>query len=169
MGGRSIEKLSTLLKFTLRSTTICPKVYPWPSTCRDLARGCIRLLLDQNGLRSYERIMLSLDRLIRLSLPCNDLLANIRNLSPSLQMGRFPIHNVLEWLKTFPQPPLDIIDCWQGCLEYLDECCQRSHPGTSDYPTFKEYEARWTEFQKQMASRCRQEIQLWDVRIVAQS
>ncbi|KAJ7437013.1 hypothetical protein FB451DRAFT_181054 [Mycena latifolia] len=54
MGGRSIKKLSILLKFTLQSTTICPEVYPWPSTCRDLARGCTRLLLDHDRFPTYQ-------------------------------------------------------------------------------------------------------------------
>ncbi|KAJ7450411.1 hypothetical protein FB451DRAFT_1285886 [Mycena latifolia] len=54
LGDRSSEKLCNLLKFTLQSTTICPEVYPWPSTCRDLSRGCIRLQLDQEGLPNYQ-------------------------------------------------------------------------------------------------------------------
>ncbi|KAJ7436932.1 hypothetical protein FB451DRAFT_186152 [Mycena latifolia] len=156
MGGRSIKKLSVLLIFTLQSTTICPEVYLWPSTCRDLALGCTRLLLDQDGLSS--EIILSWANLIRLSPPCNDLLAAIRNLRPSWQMGGFNIHNVLEWLK----PPLDVIERWQRYLE----CRRAFHPGT---PTFKECEERWTEFRKQMASRRQQEIERWDRQIIAQS
>ncbi|KAJ7434145.1 hypothetical protein FB451DRAFT_303712 [Mycena latifolia] len=151
MGGRSIEKLSILLRFTLQSTTICPEVYPWPSTCIDLARGFTCLLLDQDGPPSYKKSVLLWTRLIRLSPPCDDLLADIRNLSPSLQMGGFNIHNVLEWLKTFSQPPLNIIKCWQRCLE----------EGSRGFygPIFKEYEELWTEFRKQMASRRQQEIE----------
>ncbi|KAJ7450439.1 hypothetical protein FB451DRAFT_722548 [Mycena latifolia] len=161
MGGRSIEKLCILLRFTLQSTTNCPEVYLWPSTCRDLARGCICLLPNQNGFPSYEKynIIAIWVRLIRLSPPCNDLLADIRNLWPLPKMDAFYIHNVLEWLKTFPQPPLDVIDRWQG---HLDDRRRASHSWTSYYLTFKKCEERWTEFQKQIASRHQQEIQRWD-------
>ncbi|KAJ7450445.1 hypothetical protein FB451DRAFT_722604 [Mycena latifolia] len=149
MGGRSIEKLSILLIFTLRSTTISPEIYPWPLTCRDLARGCIRLLLDQDG-PPIDRAVIFWAPLVRLSPPCDDLLADIRNFSPSLKMDAVDIlHNVLEWLKTFPQPPFDVIDRLQG---YLDEHHQCFHPGISYCPTFKECEERWTEFREQMAS-----------------
>ncbi|KAJ7450419.1 hypothetical protein FB451DRAFT_722387 [Mycena latifolia] len=165
MGGRSIEKLSILLRFTLQSTTICPEGYPWPSTCRDLARGCTRLLLDEDGLPSYRRPGAEVwSQLVRLSPACDDLLTDIRNLWPSPETGRFYIHNVLEWLKIFPQPPLDVTERWQKCLE---ECRRGFHQGTSYCPTFKECEEEWIEFRKQMASRRRQEIRRWNRRIVA--
>ncbi|KAJ7450474.1 hypothetical protein FB451DRAFT_722791 [Mycena latifolia] len=164
LGDRTSEKLCILLKFTLRSTENCPAVYPWPLTCRDLTRGCTRLLLDQDRFPNYQKIIPSWAKLIRLSLPCDDLLADIRNLWPSPNMGGFYIHNVLEWLKTFPQPPLDVTERWQKCLE---ECRQASHPGTSYYRQFKEYEARWAEFQKLMASRRQQKIEQLDGQIVA--
>ncbi|KAJ7450461.1 hypothetical protein FB451DRAFT_1527639 [Mycena latifolia] len=165
MGGRSIKKLSILLRIALQSTTICPEVYPWPSTCRDLARGCIRLLLYQDGLSLYEKTLTPLwAPLVRLSPPCDDLLADIRNLRPSRKMNGFYIHNVLEWLKihqTFPQPPLDVIECWQRCLEKYHRAVY--------YDTFKEYEEQWTDFRNQMASRRQQEIGRWDRQMVASS
>ncbi|KAJ7461902.1 hypothetical protein FB451DRAFT_1370983 [Mycena latifolia] len=132
----SIEQASILLRFTLRSTTICPEVYPWPSTCRDLARGCIRLLPDQDGLPVQSKtLILSWAKLIRLSPPCDDLLADIHDLSPSPEMDGFDIHNSLEWLKTFPQPPLDVVNRWQG---YLDK-----HRLNFYCPKFKKYEEWW--------------------------
>ncbi|KAJ7436928.1 hypothetical protein FB451DRAFT_186098 [Mycena latifolia] len=153
MGGRSSEKLSILLKFTLRSTTICSEVYPWPSTCRDVARGSICLLLDQDGLLSDEETAILWAPLVRLSPPCDDLLAHIRNVSPSPKMGGFCIHNVLEWLK----PPLEVTERWQRCLEE----CRRGSQRTSSYlfgSTSRECEVQWTDFRKQMASWHQQEI-----------
>ncbi|KAJ7461896.1 hypothetical protein FB451DRAFT_1370981, partial [Mycena latifolia] len=91
MGSWSIDKLSILLKFTLQSTTICPEVYPWPSICKDLAREFTRLLLDQDGPPSYNRTVILWALLVRLSPPCDDLLADIRNLWPSPNMGGFYI------------------------------------------------------------------------------
>ncbi|KAJ7434154.1 hypothetical protein FB451DRAFT_303788 [Mycena latifolia] len=160
LGHSSREKLFILWNFSLRSTTICPEVYPWPSTCRDLARGCVRLQLDQDGLPSSQRSNIEFwSQLVRLSPPCNDLLTDICNLSTSLEMDDFDIHNVLEWLKTFPQPPLDVIEHWQRCLEE----CRRAFHGS----TFKECEELWTDFREQMAYWCQQELGLWDRRIVA--
>ncbi|KAJ7450402.1 hypothetical protein FB451DRAFT_1374745 [Mycena latifolia] len=103
--------------------------------------------LQQVHVLTYRRTIILWALLIRLSPPCDDLLADIRNLWPSPNMGGFYIHNVLEWLKTFPQPPLDIIDRWQG---YLDKRRLNSYSST--------YEERWTEFRKQMASWHQREI-----------
>ncbi|KAJ7437017.1 hypothetical protein FB451DRAFT_181078 [Mycena latifolia] len=129
------KKIHALLNFTLRSTKICREVYPWPTTCRDLARGCIRLQNDfmpkvPEYCNYYVRYWA---RLARLTPPCSDLLADIRDFSPSFRPFEmsylFEIHDVLQWLKGLPQPPLDTIKCWQGyqkmigniSLQYSDE------------------------------------------------
>ncbi|KAJ6509802.1 hypothetical protein DFH09DRAFT_1198666, partial [Mycena vulgaris] len=95
LGEHGGDKIRALLNFTIRSTTICPEAYPWPTTCKDVARGCIRLLKFQD----YR-------------LP-----ADIRDFSPGV-FSCFDIHDVLQWLKGFPQPPLDVIEKWE---KYQDQ------------------------------------------------
>ncbi|KAJ6570485.1 hypothetical protein DFH09DRAFT_416927 [Mycena vulgaris] len=115
--GRAIQ---ALLKFTIQNPMICPEPYPWPTICRALARGWLRLLkCADSRLPDPQRISYPYwGRLVRLSPHCSDVLADIRNVSPLI--GRsvvcysyFDIHDVLQWLKGFPQPPLDMIKQWE--------------------------------------------------------
>ncbi|KAJ6523672.1 hypothetical protein DFH09DRAFT_1047135 [Mycena vulgaris] len=126
-GNNDEGKIHALLDFTIRSTTICPEAYPWPATCTDVARGCIRLLkVQDHTLPDHHRQWLNSlcwGRLVRLSPHCSDVLADIRNVSPLI--GRlvecysyFEIHDVLQWLKGFPQPPLDMIRQWETYQGY---------------------------------------------------
>ncbi|KAJ6509801.1 hypothetical protein DFH09DRAFT_1435549 [Mycena vulgaris] len=88
LGKNEEVEMQALLIYTIRSTTICPEAYPWPTTCRDVARGCIRLLkVQDHRLPDYH---------YRRVFSC------------------FDIHDILQWLKGFSQPPLDVIHQWEG-------------------------------------------------------
>ncbi|KAJ6570443.1 hypothetical protein DFH09DRAFT_1464110 [Mycena vulgaris] len=44
LGEAAGKSILALLDYAIQNTTICPEPYPWPTICRDLARGCFRLL-----------------------------------------------------------------------------------------------------------------------------
>ncbi|KAJ7280768.1 hypothetical protein C8J57DRAFT_1500974 [Mycena rebaudengoi] len=51
-------------------------------------------------------------------------------------------HSILQWLKTFPDPPLDLIDIWEDYL--MESCKAHSLHGTWDN---KSLEDRWRAWQ----------------------
>ncbi|KAJ6509809.1 hypothetical protein DFH09DRAFT_1435590 [Mycena vulgaris] len=123
-GNNDEGQIQALLEFTIQNPTICPEPYPWPTICRALARGCLRVLCAEPMPRLFTIPIVNWGRLIILSPHCSDLLADIHHFSPFIAQRLasvrrpFNIYDVLQWLKGFPQPPLDVIKQWE---EYQDQ------------------------------------------------
>ncbi|KAJ7280881.1 hypothetical protein C8J57DRAFT_1300362 [Mycena rebaudengoi] len=115
-----------------------------------LARGSARLLKEMaTGQKPlYDLIVMEMwGYFVRSSTHSPELLQDIREF-PSFETlsvlrisGDEPenYHNILQWLKAFPDPPLDLIDIWEG---YLMESC--NHYSTWDN---KSLEDRWRAWQ----------------------
>ncbi|KAJ7700477.1 hypothetical protein B0H17DRAFT_1047309 [Mycena rosella] len=101
----------------------------WATEDKAMAHRCLQLLKDvgsrQTGLHFWNRTRPSWGLLIRITPPCLDLLQEIREFElpfwlcdyhPRYPPGLDPIdlHNVVQWLKTFSEPPLDVIHLWEG-------------------------------------------------------
>ncbi|KAJ7280886.1 hypothetical protein C8J57DRAFT_1300391 [Mycena rebaudengoi] len=92
-----------------------------------LARGSARLLKEMaTGQKPlYDlAVLFQWGYFVRASTHSPELLQDIREL-PSFEtfsvlniFGNEPenYHNILQWLKTFPNPPLDLINIWEGYL-----------------------------------------------------
>ncbi|KAJ6570458.1 hypothetical protein DFH09DRAFT_1080026 [Mycena vulgaris] len=137
-GGKVIQ---ALLEFTIQNPMIWPEPYPWPTVCRALAKGCLRLL---------KHVDLESPGPLVLSPHCFDPLADIHNFSLRTGLAAqyyncFDIHDVLQWLKAFPQPPFDVIHQWE---EYQVEAHRYSGFNVSTH----ELEGPWTEYLEEMRS-----------------
>ncbi|KAJ7605374.1 hypothetical protein DFH06DRAFT_258869 [Mycena polygramma] len=102
------------------------KYRPWLREHKIIAHRCVQLLKDiGSGVLYFEPWTWAnpcWGILIRTSPAYLDLLHDIRDLVPPIRLLDFDptccnpidVHNVLEWLKMYPQPPLDIIKRWEG-------------------------------------------------------
>ncbi|KAJ7231007.1 hypothetical protein C8J57DRAFT_1385711 [Mycena rebaudengoi] len=92
-----------------------------------LARGSARLLKDMATGQKPSYCLEALDQwgyFIRSSTHSHELLQDIRELPSFETFSDLDIHgnelenyhNILQWLKTFPNPPLDLINIWEGYL-----------------------------------------------------
>ncbi|KAJ6523965.1 hypothetical protein DFH09DRAFT_1189930 [Mycena vulgaris] len=108
---------------------------------KDVAYRCIRVLkaVDSGELHVnfWSMVAPSWGLLIRLHSPCPDLLQKIREFVPSswllleCQLRLIDIHNVVQWLKTFPEPPLEVIHRWEGYF-------MKVYQNTTIFPWFKQ-------------------------------
>ncbi|KAJ7280853.1 hypothetical protein C8J57DRAFT_1300249 [Mycena rebaudengoi] len=108
-----------------------------------LARGSARLLKDMaTGQKPlyYLQVLAQWGYFVRASTPSLELLQDIREfpsfetLSGLVLYGDEPenYHSILQWLKTFPNPPLDLIDIWEGYLrESYNEHSSRGRDANS--------------------------------------
>ncbi|KAJ7433079.1 hypothetical protein B0H11DRAFT_2377147 [Mycena galericulata] len=105
---------------------------------KDLARGCINVInlrkrSEIPPIRHWNRSM-SLGRILRSSPTCPTLLPAFRDIScdlsfkkkdyfshlvvsQDLTLNPYELHNIVQWLKSFQRPPLDLIELWNGYLE----------------------------------------------------
>ncbi|KAJ7693132.1 hypothetical protein B0H17DRAFT_1060257, partial [Mycena rosella] len=94
----------------------------WAKENKAMAHRCLQLLKDVGSRRLNFRFWYltrpSWGLLIRITPPCLDLLQEIREFELPFWLcdGLDPIdlHNVVQWLKTFPEPPPDVIHLWEG-------------------------------------------------------
>ncbi|KAJ7469907.1 hypothetical protein B0H11DRAFT_2283614 [Mycena galericulata] len=152
--GTDEEKLWVLSSVA----TVLPGMY---SRWRDLAWGCIRViyLSKCSEIRPQDWIdKMNFGLTLRSSPTCPTLLRALRYISYDLSFDKlysaclvvsqdlklYPreLHHILHWLKSFRQPPLDLIELWNG---YLETSRRISGSGCSDL----ELEApliEWTEY-----------------------
>ncbi|KAJ6608446.1 hypothetical protein B0H10DRAFT_526134 [Mycena sp. CBHHK59/15] len=151
--GEDWEKWGGLFALMRNSTVIQRKSWR-PTICIELARGCIRVrkLVDTGRLPEElwdDRI--EWGRFIRGSSACPELLRDIRDfVPPPIMDDRYRLHqeiechDVLQWLKSFPEPPLDAIHRWENFFCY--ERKKASERGVF-YPP-DDYDSRWREWEQ---------------------
>ncbi|KAJ7248404.1 hypothetical protein C8J57DRAFT_1358131 [Mycena rebaudengoi] len=131
---------------------------PWaslmPTVATELFCGSVHLL---KGIRIGEQPKYILDychlpwgHLLRASPHSPELLLEVRNFVPPfedecLDFDPSDFHNVLQWLKAFSDPPLDLISRWEG---YLSMGCSRYH---TTLPPFDDLEEIWRRCQDRLA------------------
>ncbi|KAJ7266135.1 hypothetical protein C8J57DRAFT_1718130 [Mycena rebaudengoi] len=134
---------------SLTLNTLCQENAIQSLVCKDIACGFIRLV-QQMG---KPNVNVSLwGQYIRSSPHSNpELLCGLRRLvspqglpgiSQAIKLsGPFEFHDVLQWLKSFRDPPMDLIEQWEHCLW---QCRDRAYYGTkySD----EELEKRWENY-----------------------
>ncbi|KAJ7280797.1 hypothetical protein C8J57DRAFT_1300113 [Mycena rebaudengoi] len=117
-----------------------------------LARGSARLLKDMaTGQKPsyYARRWKLWGYFVRSSAHSPELLQDIReflSFETFLYVGADEpdnIHSIIQWLKTFPDPPLDLINIWEGYL--MDACIVYSDMEEEDEN--KSLEKRWRAWQ----------------------
>ncbi|KAJ7206750.1 hypothetical protein GGX14DRAFT_698326, partial [Mycena pura] len=130
--GERLAKVHVLLDLVSRFETISGESYPWPTACLDVARGLLRL--QKHNLVFFEHGWLesmhfAFGQLIRLSPPSLELLSGLRELLSLAgsrhinweSMHRYgechSINIIVQWLKTFPEPPEEDIASWGLCLD----------------------------------------------------
>ncbi|KAJ6525210.1 hypothetical protein B0H19DRAFT_593101 [Mycena capillaripes] len=119
-------------------------------TSIDLSWGCIRLrrLIDAGHLpdRLWNPYM-NYGRFIRGSPPCAALLSAVREfVLPCNFYQEIECHDVIQWLKSFPEPPLDEIRRWQNLFW---EERQRSSERMGNKP-ITDYEERWRKWERRL-------------------
>ncbi|KAJ6598347.1 hypothetical protein DFH09DRAFT_56940 [Mycena vulgaris] len=116
----------------------------------ELATRCIRRMMKLAAGElpwHFSFSTLSWSQILRSCAPCPDLLQNLREIELPLTtteiMGdhRIPehLHNVMQWLKKFPQPPLGLL----ARIEQYFEAEIRKHRFR---PTFHDLEGHWTDW-----------------------
>ncbi|KAJ7118236.1 hypothetical protein C8R44DRAFT_878850 [Mycena epipterygia] len=129
----------------------CPKP---ASIFRDLSRGqmrTMRSMLDPKLPRNFSWQMRSdWGRVLRSCPPCDDMLRDLRELEfdfPGTSILDYTLsydfHNILQWLKTFPEPPHDLIARFEDHL-------QRNILKYGMKKTFDEFEERWMSWRKKI-------------------
>ncbi|KAJ6555410.1 hypothetical protein DFH09DRAFT_1165320 [Mycena vulgaris] len=118
--GEDMEKLGCLYEF-IRDKT---QQHHWSMEHKDIIYRAIQVLKDVDSGKLHVEFWWETrpcwGLLIRLHSPCPDLLREIREFVPSswllleCVLRPIDIHNVVQWLKTFPEPPLEVIHRWEG-------------------------------------------------------
>ncbi|KAJ7118218.1 hypothetical protein C8R44DRAFT_854231 [Mycena epipterygia] len=118
-------KLNTLFTYA-SDPNFCPKP---ASIFRDLSCGYLRVrrsCLDHKLPRNFVEMIMAYywGRVLRSCPPCDDMLRDLRELefasagtSPFAYTYADDFHNILQWLKTFPEPPHDLIARFEHYLE----------------------------------------------------
>ncbi|KAJ7700453.1 hypothetical protein B0H17DRAFT_253162 [Mycena rosella] len=114
-----VRKLWSSFIFTERA-----KHLQWATEDKAMAHRCLQLLKDvgsrQLNVQFWYGTCPAWGLLIRITPPCLDLLQEIREFEPPFwlwdgnHLRPIEIHNVVQWLKTFPELPLDVIQLWEG-------------------------------------------------------
>ncbi|KAJ6598346.1 hypothetical protein DFH09DRAFT_1131566 [Mycena vulgaris] len=129
----AICSLRGIIDEKLAVPTLSALAEPPNSVVPDLVHGCIRLLnkIATHKLPwEFRSATHAWSRLLRSCPPCPEILQDLWEIEPALESSKLfeyydPDqfrHNIIQWLKTFPQPPLDLIDCFERDLE---ERCRR--------------------------------------------
>ncbi|KAJ6558802.1 hypothetical protein DFH09DRAFT_527347 [Mycena vulgaris] len=129
----------------------------WRSNiCRQLAQGCIRVrkLIDtgrlpEDGLWMYE---IPWGRFIRGSPVSPELLRGVQEFVPPPIPNYYcglpqecECHDVMMWLKSFPEPPLDEIRRWQNLFESERKAASKRQ----EYAPPEDYDERWREWEEE--------------------
>jgi len=135
--------------FSFMKHPSCPgESFRWPLVSRDLARRMICIIKDvyfgklpREILRCILKIPGAWSCQVRASPPCPELLHDLEDFQPLSQLQHEPflvydIFNVLNWLKSFSDPPLEMIAQW---TQYMFDSQMQGH--TFDQST---YESGWT-------------------------
>ncbi|KAJ6546331.1 hypothetical protein B0H10DRAFT_2202834 [Mycena sp. CBHHK59/15] len=129
-----------------------------PLVSMDLARGVIRVLraigTGQRPQQFCRRISLHWGRFIRGSPASPELLRDLWDFVPPSSFFASPdefhdveFHDVLQWLKKFPEPPLQLIDRWESYFKA--EHSRWEHQSGSWRAAWRDdYELRWREWQE---------------------
>ncbi|KAJ7700444.1 hypothetical protein B0H17DRAFT_1047266 [Mycena rosella] len=111
-----VRKLWSSIIFTERA-----KHLQWATEDKAMAHRCLQVLKDvgsgQLSLLFWYLTHPFWGLLIRIIPPCLVLLQEIREFELPFWFcdgSSIEIHNVVQWLKTFPEPPLDVIQLWEG-------------------------------------------------------
>ncbi|KAJ7120360.1 hypothetical protein C8R44DRAFT_672130 [Mycena epipterygia] len=127
--------------------TLCVEIHPETFTSRDLALGSLTDIwqsVPESGFLEWGQHIRSSPH----SSP--ELLHELREFVPhwpvygdSWRINLQPIefHDVVQWLKASPDPPLELIVCWQGYLEESKSRCGRAREDLTDEQL--EYSSNW--------------------------
>ncbi|KAJ6560170.1 hypothetical protein B0H19DRAFT_110138 [Mycena capillaripes] len=128
----ALSTLRSLVKGTVTGTIILLalsfELYPDSTACltNELARGSLRLI-QQLGAGGLSQLNFNYDnfydcpgwgQLIRCSphSSCTALLDELQDFVPPSWLNRSGVHEVVQWLKALPEPPLQLIRRWQGYM-----------------------------------------------------
>ncbi|KAJ7207689.1 hypothetical protein C8J57DRAFT_1258075 [Mycena rebaudengoi] len=125
----------------------------WDLTCGSL-RTILRVLRGEMNINAMWRLK-QWGRYLRSCLPSPKLLQDLCNIEPIFkgpsieEFLDFEFHNVVQWLKTFPQPPLESISRFEGYLKKRRRVGDLSDDLEANWTQWYEIHKRYTNQQDQ--------------------